>query len=359
MKHKKLIILFSLLAASLLLSGCSGRSTTPSSWPGITIVDNIAYVAFNQHVYGVQTSNGTETTRLPSEPINGSTTFFHAPVLLDETTLLVGDYKKEIYTFNTANRTSSVFFDDASGRWIGPPIVAEDTIFAPNTDNFLYALDLNGNVKWSFESGDPIWASPLINDDLLYLASMDETLYALDTDNGSVVWEAELGGTMVNNAFLGEDDILYIGTFNSEVLALDSDNGSILWRFTTDDWVWGSPVLSEGVLYVTDLSGKVYAIDPADQSILWQYKGTGAISGSVLIHEGSIYFATQGGVIYCLNIEGTLRWQASLGQDAGEFAGTPVAAGDSSILIGALEAEGMLYAYSTEGTLQWQYMPQN
>jgi outer membrane protein assembly factor BamB len=358
MKHKKLIILFSLLAASLLLSGCGGRSFTPSSWPGITIVDNIAYVAFNQHVFGVQTNNGTETTRLPQEPINGSTTFFHAPVALDETTLLAGDYKKELYAFNTANKTGRVFFDDAEGRWIGAPIVVEDTVFAPNTDNFLYALDLNGNVKWSFESGDPIWAAPLINGDLLYLASMDQKLYALSADNGSVIWETELGGTMVSNASLGEDGVLYIGTFNSEVLALDSERGNILWRLSVDDWVWGTPVLSDGVLYATDLSGKVYAIDPTDQSILWQFQGNGAVSGSVLVHESSIYFATQGGVLYCLNMEGGLRWQASLTDEAGEFAGSPVAAGDS-ILIAALEASSILYAYSTEGTLQWQYMPEN
>lgn len=358
MKHKKLIILFSLLAASLLLGGCSGRSTTPSSWPGITIADNIAYVAFNQHVYGVQTNNGTETTRLPQEPINGATTFFHAPVILDDNRLLVGDYKKELYTFNTSNQTSSVFFKDAGGRWIGAPIVNGDTVFAPNTDNFLYALDMNGNKKWSFESGEPIWASPLINDDMLYLASMDEKLYALEADSGDLVWETELDGTMVNNASLGEDDVLYIGTFNSEVLALDSQTGSILWRLSTDDWVWGTPLLSDGVLYATDLSGKVYAIDPTDQSILWQYKGEGAISGSVLINEDSIYFATQGGVLYCLNMEGGLRWQASLPEEEGEFAGTPVAAGDS-ILIGALQSAGILYAYSTEGTLQWQYLPEN
>lgn len=357
MKHKKLIILFSLLAASLLLTGCGGRSTTPSSWPGITIVDETAYIAYNQHVYGIQINNGTEITRLPEEPINGSTTFFHRPVVLDEKTLLVGDYKQEIYSFDLGNKTADIFFKDAVGRWIATPILVDDTLYAPNTDSHLYALDTNGGVKWSFKTGEPIWADPVIDDEVLYLASMDQVLYALNRNNGNVLWQTELGGTIVNPPFLGEDGNLYLGTFNSEVVAVDSQKGDILWRFSTDDWVWGTPVLGDGVLYVTDLSGKLYAIDPTDQSILWQYKGSGAISGSVLLHEGSIYFATQGGVFYALNMDGGLRWQAALGEDAGEFAGTPVLAGNS-ILIGVLGTDSILNAYSSEGTLQWQYMPE-
>ena len=193
---------------------------------------------------------------------------------------------------------------------------------------------------------------------LLYIASMDEILYALDSDNGMVVWKTELGGTMVNNAYLGDDNVLYIGTFNSEVLALDSQTGTILWRFATEDWVWGTPVFNEGVLYVTDLSGKVYAINTTDQSILWQYKANGAISGSVLVLDDMICFASQGGTVYCLNEEGSLRWQASIGEEDSEFAGTPIAI-ENSILIGALEAEGILYAYSHEGTLQWHFTPEN
>ena len=165
MKPKKLILLFSLLAASLLLSGCSGRSTIPSSWPGITIVDNVAYVAFNTHIYGIQTNNGTQITRMPDEAINGTTTFFHAPLMLDETTLLVGDYKQEIFTFDIANQMESIFFNEASGRWIAAPVLANDTIYAPNADNFLYALNTNGSLKWTFETGDPIWAAPVINDE--------------------------------------------------------------------------------------------------------------------------------------------------------------------------------------------------
>jgi outer membrane protein assembly factor BamB len=358
MRHKKLIILFSLLATSLLLGGCSGRSTTPSSWPGITVVDNIAYVAFNHHVYGIQTNNGTETTRLPAEPINGSTTFFHQPVVLNDNTLLVGDYKKEIYAFDLANQSGDIFFDQAGGRWIATPLLVDDTIYAPNADNSLYALDTNGQVMWTFETGDPIWASPVIGEDLLYIASMDNRIYALDTENGMVAWQTELEGTVVNAPLLGEDGNLYIGTFNNEVLALDSQTGEILWRFPTEDWVWGTPVLSDGVLYITDLSGKVYAVDTSNQSILWQYKGNGAISGSVLLHEEAVIFATQGGVLYSLNMEGGLRWQATVGVEDGEFAGTPVAT-ENSILVASMQTEAILYAYNKEGTLQWQFVPEN
>jgi outer membrane protein assembly factor BamB len=358
MKQKKLIILLTLLAASLLLTGCGGRSTTPSSWPGITVSENVVYLADNQFVYVVQANNGTERTRLPQEPINGSTTFFHKPLLLDENTLLIGDYKKEIYTFNISNQTANEFFTDADGRWIATPLMVDGVIYAPNTDKSLYALDTNGDLLWTFKTKESIWASPVINENLLYIASMDKTLYAVDSENGMVVWSTELGGAVVSPPYLGDDGNLYIGTFSNEVLALDSQEGNILWRFETEDWVWGTPVLSDGVLYITDLSGKLYAVDSSDQSVLWQYKGDGAISGSVLLQEDSIYFATQGGVFYCLNMEGGLRWTAALNGEDAEFAGTPVA-NEDSILISAIGSDALLYSYTSDGTLQWQFIPEN
>lgn len=356
MKPKKIILIFSLLAAALLLTGCGSRSaTTPSSWPGITIVDDVAYVAYGQFIYGVQLNNGTQTTLLPEEAISSSTTFYHQPLVLDEDTLLVGDYKKEIYSLDLSSRTWTEFFTEANGRWIADPLLVGDTIYAPNTDNTVYALGTDGTLKWTFETGASIWAAPVINGEMLYIASMDKNLYALDSENGMVVWQTELGGAPVNAPYLGEDGNLYLGTINSEALAIDGQSGEILWRFATEDWAWGTPVLADGVLYVTDLSGKVYAVDTSDQSILWQYKGSGAISGSVLLIEDSIIFVTQGGTIYDLNTEGGLRWQAQIGEDE-EFAGTPIAVGDS-ILVPAIGGDALIYSYNTGGTLQWQFVP--
>jgi outer membrane protein assembly factor BamB len=221
----------------------------------------------------------------------------------------------------------------------------------------VYALSTDGSLLWTFKTNEPIWASPVLNDNLLYIASMDHNLYALDSENGMVVWKTDLGGAMVSAPFLGEDGNLYIGTFNNEVLALDSQQGNILWHFETEDWVWGTPILNEGLLYITDLSGKIYAVDTSDQNIVWQYQGNGAVSGSVLLQEDSLYFATQSGEIYCLNLEGGLRWTATIGVEDAEFAGTPIAT-DSSILISAIGSDALVYAYSPDGALQWQFIPQ-
>jgi outer membrane protein assembly factor BamB len=63
-------------------------------------------------------------------------------------------------------------------------IGADGTIYFGCDDHFLYAVDPDGNYKWSFETGGPInWTSPVIAaDGTVYVTSADGKLYAIKGD---------------------------------------------------------------------------------------------------------------------------------------------------------------------------------
>lgn len=357
-KTRYILILLTLLLLSLVASGCRGTGMVPSGWPGITVDGKNIYVAYNQFVYSVQASTGAQTERIPEKAINANTTFFHAPVMLDESNLLVGSYKNYIYIFDTQLNTATPFFKEAKSRWVAAPIVTEEAVYAANADGRVYALDLQGQLLWEpFETGAAIWANPLLVEDTLYVVSMDHFLYALNSRTGSLLWVTDLGGVSVTSPVADETGTLYVGTFGNQVLAIDGQKGTILWTVQTSDWVWATPTIgAEGVLYVTDLSGKVYAINTEDQSVIWQTQTDGPISGSVLVYQDNLYFATRTGTFYSLDLQGDPRWQVSI--EEGSLDGTPVVAGEDLILVSAVGAEGIVYAYNTNGLLQWQYQPE-
>ena len=88
-----------------------------------------------------------------------------------------------------------------------------------NSDKNVYALDVDsGDLKWQFETGHRVWATPLIEGDTVYIGSMDHHLYALRLSNGEELWKfaAPGGGAFAGTPAL-QDGTLYIGTFANRV----------------------------------------------------------------------------------------------------------------------------------------------
>lgn len=362
-KRKRLLIPLIVIFLGLLVSGCRGSGAIAAGWPGITIQGNTAFVADNQAIYGVDLNvGGDQLATYPAEAIRGAT-YFHAPVILDVDTMLIGGYNNDIYTIDLEDGSSAEFFTEAKNRWVGAPLLVEDVIYAPNSNGQVYALSLDGESLWEFETDAAIWATPVYADDRLYVASQDHHLYAINANTGDEIWDTDLGASSVSSPALAEDGTLYVGTFGSEVFAIDSQSGSILWRLNTEDWVWGSPVIgSDGMLYVTDLSANLYAIDTTSETIVWQKMvDTGSsITGSVLPYNDALFVVTRSGVIASYDLQGERLWKEELGEEEeGAFYGTPVAAENGTILVSAVGAEAVVYAYSANLEPLWQFTPEN
>jgi len=367
-KPKYLAIVLILILFSLAFAGCRGSGAVASSWPGITVDENTAYVAFNRSVYTLDLENdGRVTETLPANvdelrPRNPM--FYHAPVLLDESTLLVGSYNNRMFTINLNTGNADDFFISARNRWIAQPLQEDGTIFAPNANGTLYALALNGSEKWSFETNATIWATPVYDDNRIYMVSQDHSLYALNAASGDLIWTLDLGAASVNSPVLDEDGILYIGTFGSKVFAIDSDRGSILWEVETLDWVWGGPVLGpDGIIYVTDLGANLYAIDTETQEIVWekQVDPASSITGSPLLLGESLIVVTQSGVIASYDLNGERLWKEEFATEDNpvEFHGTPVLAGEDTILVSSLGSDAAVFAFNPELELLWMFEPGN
>jgi outer membrane protein assembly factor BamB len=152
--------------------------------------------------------------------------------------------------------------------------------------------------------------------------------------------------------------VLYTGTFANELLALNANNGKTIWKIPTQDWVWGGPVLSNGILYFGDLSGTFYALDANTGSKKWQQQYDGAITQSPLVADETIYFTTEAGSVYAVNLNGTTIWTKNLGEKAKLFA-SPVKAGDLILVATAhTGVDDFLVAFDTNGNQKWVFIPE-
>ncbi|MCD6401107.1 MAG: PQQ-binding-like beta-propeller repeat protein [Anaerolineales bacterium] len=357
MKLKKYIIILFLSAFPLILGACSGRTMTASGWPSLSADDTKAYLSFNNHVYAVNLDTGTEAWRFPTQP-DSKITFYAAPTISDDGQLIIGGYNGVVYSLDPQTGAKNWIFEKSEGRYIGSALITEKGIFAPSSDNFLYALTLDGKELWPpYETTKPIWSSPISDEncDCIYVPSMDHHLYIIDANSGNLIWKSDdLGGAIVGKPAISDEKILYVGTFGKEMYAIDVSNKQTMWKFGTSNWIWSGPTIEGDRIYFGDLSGNFYSIDRKSGSQIWQIQPGEAIVGEPLVLNGQIIFTTVDGKIVSVNDEGAIKWSQQIDGDL--YAGPIYSNG--TILVANNKSDALLMAYDENGNQRWIFTPE-
>jgi outer membrane protein assembly factor BamB len=358
MKPKRFLILAILILSTIVLSGCSTFSA--NSWPGITFdpSSNRVFVAYNTGVFAVDANSGTQVWRYPAEP-DQNKTFFASPALTVDGKLIVGGYDNILRALDAGSGNEVWTFAGASNRYIGSAAVVNEMIFAPNADERLYALDLDGQPIWErpFAAGQALWAKPAIkeNNGVLYLTSLDKSVYAAEAETGNQLWKKTLPGVSVGTPILDEGGNLYLGTFANQVIVLEPTQGNELWKVETNGWVWSSPIIVGDTLYFGDLEGFFYAVNRTTGNIEWQIQPDGHVIGAPLFLEDQIFFGTESGTIYAVDLRGNIMWNRTAG---GSIYSQPVSNGEL-VIVALHEADNLLVAYDLNGNQQWSFAPAN
>lgn len=358
MKFKKpIFILVTISLALLFLTGCSAIAA--NSWPGLTIdpESNTVYMAYNTAIFAVDIGNGNVKWQFPAEP-NNQITFFAPPTLTDDGQLIVGGYNQILYSLNAETGVQNWAFEGAANRYIGSALYTNNTIYAPNADERLYALDANGNPLWDqpFQAGQALWAAPTVgaSGTTLYLTSMDRNVYALDGETGETLWSKTLEGASVGTPTLSSDNNLYIGNFANQMLALAADDGAEIWTSPTSGWIWSGPAQNEDHLYFGDLDGNFYAMNQSSGSVAWQLQPDGEVVGRALVDDEQVYFGTESGTLYALDLRGNIIWNRETGGALyADTVGT-----EEVIIVAPHQADNLLIAYSPDGNQLWTFTPE-
>ncbi|MFN2216670.1 MAG: PQQ-binding-like beta-propeller repeat protein [Anaerolineales bacterium] len=351
MKTRKLLLLLGFLILAFLLSGCAS-GMTPSSWPGLASDGENVYVAYANQVYAVQVSNGVEIWRFP-EKVSAKMLFYAQPALTPDGQLIVSGYDSILYSLNPNDGSENWTFTGAGDRWIGSAAVDGDTIYAPNADYSLYALDLQGNLKWSFETGAAIWSRPVVGDNFVYVASMDSTIYALDITTGKKVWSQMLDGAVLGPLTIGNDGSVFATTLGETVYALNPSSGKILWSSPSSAFIWSGAEPGDGSLFVGNSAGKFFSLDMKSGKENWLIQPDGSILGTSLVLPEQVVFGTESGSLVSVDYTGKITWTKSL---TGMIYSDPILAGDL-IIVAPMDGDHMLIAMDQAGNQQWVYTP--
>ncbi|MBK5107982.1 MAG: PQQ-like beta-propeller repeat protein [Anaerolineales bacterium] len=368
MKRKQYIFILVFIGIAITLSACAGAANTGTSWPGLTVDEQFAYVAHSTQLYAVDLVDGREVWRYPSEPDN-SITFYADPELTGDGQVIAGGYDFNLYSLDAETGNELWVFPQAENRYIAAALVDDGSIFAPAADENLYALDSDGRLQWTFTSEGESWAQPVTDDECscLFLSSMDHTVYAIDPLDGTEKWRTEdLGGAVVGTPAYNNDGVLYVGTFGGKLFALDAENGEVINEFSTKDsaWIWSGPTLADSVLYFGDLNGNFYEIDAETLTQNWirvtdPELDDEEIVGSPLVIDQHVYFANNHGYLYKYSTDGVEIDAVNV--DPADRKGkiyTSPKTSNGLILVATVQVDELLVAYDEDLKKMWEFIPE-
>ncbi len=349
---KKYIALIGLLLGlAMILGGCA-TGLTASSWPGVTADANNAYLAGGSYVYAVNLQTGAQVWRFP-EKASVANPFFATPVLTSDGQLIVGGFDKKLYSLNPQTGQSTWQFTEAHDRWIGGALVADGIIYAPNADYKLYALNLQGQLQWSFEADQAIWGTPVSDGTNVYFGTLGRRVYAVNAQTGKQAWVQKVDGAVLGQPALGTDHMLYVGSYGGTVYAMNTADGATRWSAAASSWIWSGPVLDGSDLYFGDAKGSFYAHPLTSTGQPWNQQLNGAVVGSPLVSADSIIVGTEAGNVYFMDRTGQSVRSVTVN---GKVYSTPVAAG-SLVLVAPTAGDAILVALDQNGTIKWSFIP--
>ncbi|HUT03143.1 MAG TPA: PQQ-binding-like beta-propeller repeat protein [bacterium] len=188
---------------------------------------------------------------------------------------------------------------------------AADLIVFGANDKKIHALNMNGELLWSFETGGQVYSSPLLLGSKVFVGSLDGNLYAL-TYSGEFLWSYETGGAVYSSPLgysPGGVDTVAFGSDDGKVYALGT-TGELAWSYQTEGWVSSSPAASvAGDVYVCSYDGRLYAFD-VNGGFKWRFDaGSQIFTTPAVGPDGGIHFGTLGGTMFKVNPDGSEAWR--------------------------------------------------
>ncbi len=181
-------------------------------------------------------------------------------------------------------------------------------------DNYIYAVDLSGNVIRVDRSNysvtvlrslnEEVRSSPVLVYNMIFVATCDGYIYAIDPSSGNIVWQKQFPDTFFGGFAVDANRNLYIA--GEKLWCIDPWSGNTKWSYELSGQAYGSPVISEdGIIYIGDMSGTLHALD-SNGHLIWNKSDLGSILSTCVIGDNGIIYVACGTRILALSPDGEI-----------------------------------------------------
>jgi hypothetical protein len=159
----------------------------------------------------------------------------------------------------------------------------------------------------------PKAVQPVVGDGLLFIGHEDGVLRAVSQENGTLVWERPLGGSIINTAAYDQaTNSIFVGSRNGVVYQVTS-NGELLQSFATDSDLVMAPLVVGNTVFIGALNGVLYALSTDSLKLRWEYNAGAELWASPAfsaLHDGLVIIQSEDRNVHAVQARtGQLRWR--------------------------------------------------
>lgn len=344
MQRSRFGLIAACAGALMLAATACGSISQPQGWAAPVVTDSgwltslrkgklaLTDQATKQSRWEFPNSNDANEKKISLQGIYGT------PAVVGDA-VYFGAYNGHVYKLGLAdgkrqwkNASGSPSDVNTGSSIVGSVAVANDLVFAGNSDGKLVAIDAaNGCIRGSYQTGERIWSSPVVDGDALYVTSMDHKVYAFKVSDfaagtctaassSPATPKATWISSNADGAITSTPDLergqLYFGSFDRYVHALDAASGKQIWSSSPQagNWFWSHPLVQGATLYVGNLDGRLYAVDTGTGKQLWRSEALGdSIRGRPALAQGVLVVADRKGHMVGLDPStGSKKWDIQL-----------------------------------------------
>ncbi|MCB1188452.1 PQQ-binding-like beta-propeller repeat protein [bacterium] len=146
------------------------------------------------------------------------------PAIAPDGRIIIGESLGDVTALNQDGSISWSYSSGADQITSTPAVSADGRICIGTSDPVggrLLCLDADGSFLWEYSLNDPVWGPAMFGaDGIAYSGCSDNLVYAINPD-GTLNWSFNTGGFMQESGpVIGPDGTVYIGTFNNRLYAI-------------------------------------------------------------------------------------------------------------------------------------------
>ncbi len=147
-------------------------------------------------------------------------------------------------------------------------------------------------------------------------------------------------------------DRVYAGSLDCHLYAIAPGPPlEIIWKYRAGHKIFSSPGADgDGNVYFGAVDGRIISLDRDGQE-RWDFLTRGPVTSSPAIHGDHLYVNSSDGSLYALNLRGSLRWKADIGNSLGEVSPSPAVDTFDRVVTGS--TDGKVYCFSQWGNPEW------
>jgi outer membrane protein assembly factor BamB len=328
-----------LAIGALVAVGCAGAPSR--GWSGPLVSDNVLYAGtLEGKIVALDLTTADPGDGTPPNPSwdpqlvaeqDGGSMFscgrvsspmgIYGTPVVNNGRIYVGAYSGEVVWISTDGLSMSKSpFEVPGEEIVGSIAIAGETLYFGSSGGTLYALTLDLEEKWRFETKGEIWSTPVVADNVVYVASADHNLYALDSESGKEIWRFETKAAIMSTPLVA-DGRVYVGGCDRRFYSIEAateeerlsaaGGGSPTVRGFqavfegAGNWFWTQALAYNGEIWVGCLDHRVYVLAADTLEYVAEIKTGGMVHAPPVVFpaEGLIVIGSQDGKLYVIDAE--------------------------------------------------------